>query len=291
MRSLLLIMCALALVASLAIPAGAQETATTADAAWFSELGRNRQQELKKRYHALKRLPKEKQEAILKAAKEGKPILSDEQRKNLGKLRKLGYLQRVRLYTLAAELKAARTMRPVEFKRAMESENRAEALRHLLADQRAFLFMRTLPPEKRDELQAMPPRERQEAIRALYEEESKARMAELEGIYPRLNELREAAKTDKEAKRQFKQMLGDLKTLDLLLQRLEPERRRQVMTELRDLSMDEAANTIRKALKDQWQEETKRNKEERNKDERKEGRNPPDRNGIRPAENRRKPRD
>ena len=291
MRSLLLIVCGLALFASLAIPAGAQDTAKSHDATWFNELGKNRQQELKKRYHALKRLPKEKQEAILKAGKDGKPILSDEQRKNLQKLRKLTYLQRVRLYTLAAELKAARTMRPVEFKKAMESDNRPEALRNLLADQRAMMYMRNLPPEKREELQAMPPRDRMEAIRKLYEEESKARLAELEGIYPRVNELRVAAEGgDKEAKRQLRQMMGDLKTLDLLMQRLEPGKRSELMAELRDLSIDEAANEIRKALKDQWQAEIKRSKEEREKD-RKEGRTPPDRNGLRHAENRRKPRD
>jgi hypothetical protein len=299
MRSLLLMVFALALVASLAVPAGAQSDsakttsdrdATKADdAAWFSGLGKHRQDELKKRHRALKRLPKEKQEAILKAAKDGKPILSEEQRKNLGKLRKLSYLQRVRLYTLAAELNAARNFRPAEFRKAMESDDRTTALRHLLAEQRATMFMRTLPEERRRELMRLPMDERKLAIKQVYEQESKERLAELETIYPRVNELREAAKTDKEARRQFKQLMGDIKTLDLLLLRLEPERRKQVMAELRDLSMDEAANTIRKALKDQWQEETKRNKEDREKD-RKEGRNPPDRNGNRSPENRRRPR-
>jgi hypothetical protein len=286
-RGLLMLAVALALVAAMAIPVAAESPTVPrdGDAGWFEGLGKNRQEELKKRYRVFKRLPKDKQEAVLKAGKEGKPILSEEQRKNLQKLRKLSHLQRVRLYTLAAELNAARMMRPEEFRRAMESDNRPEALRNLLADQRAQMFMRSLPPEKRRELMLKPEGERKEALRKLYQEESKARLAELEAIYPKVAELREAAKTDKEAKRQLKQMVGDLQTLVLLLQRLEPERRKQVMSELRDLSMDAAANEIRKALKDQWQEETKRNREDR-----REGRIQPDRNGLKPND-RRRPRD
>lgn len=289
-RVAFMMICTLGLVAVLAIPAAAQEAPPSEDAQWYAGLGKNRQEELKKRYRALKRLSKDKQQAILKAGKEGKPILSDDQRASLQKLRKLSHLQRVRLYTLAAELHAVRNFRPAEFKKAMESEDRAVALRDLLAEQRAMLYMRSLPDSERRELMALAPEARRKALRAKYEEESKTRLTELEANYPRIAELRVAAETDKEARKQLKQMKADLKTLDLLLQRLEPERRKQVMSELRDLSMDAAANEIRKALKDQWQQETKRNKEQREKD-RREGRPLPERNGARPNENRRKLRD
>jgi hypothetical protein len=167
----------------------------------------------------------------------------------------------------------------------MESDNRAEALRDLLADQRAMLYLRSLPEAERAQFMGMKPDERRKALRAKYEEESEARLSELETYYPRMAELRAAAETDKEARKQLKQMKADLKTLDLLLQRLEPERRKQVMSELRDLSMDAAANEIRKALKDQWQEENKRNKEER---DRRGPRIQPDRNGTLPNDRRKR---
>lgn len=293
---------ALALVAGLAVtPAAAQGKASDAATAkpngreaelqkWFSSLPKHRQIELKQRLKVLKRLPKDRREEILQAAKEGRPILTDEQRKNLQKLRKLSYLERIRLYTTAAEVEALRRgPRANEFKQAMQLEGseRVRALRGMMAEQRQSMYLRNMPDEKRREIMSLPEGERRHAIRELFEQESRGRMQRLEGFYPRLAELKEAARGgDKEARKELRVMFADLQTLDLLIQRLAPEKREQMMTELRELSMEEAADTVRRALQDQWQNE-KRSPDRRNNDR------PaamPDRGNQR-APDRRKPRD
>ena len=78
---------------------------------WFNNLPESRKTELKKRLRALKRLPKDRQAALIKAAKEGRNVLTEQQRENIRKLGKMDYLQRVRLYTTAAELNVLRRTR------------------------------------------------------------------------------------------------------------------------------------------------------------------------------------
>ncbi|MCB9893049.1 MAG: hypothetical protein H6839_01210 [Planctomycetes bacterium] len=269
MRYVSPILAALALVLLLGVtPAGAQDSdAAKPDAReaqlreWFNGLGKNRQEELKKRFRAFKHLPKERQQQILQAAKDGKPILTDKQRDNLKKLKKFSFLERVRLYTTAAELNAlTHGPRGKEAREAFEKGDQ-EALRRMMTQQRMSLFARNMTPEEKREFFAMTPEERTRKII----EERKARLEELTGIYPRFAELREAAESgDKDARKELKHLVADLRTLDLLLQRLEPDKRAEMMAELKDLSLEDAANEIRKALQDQWKEEKRRNPRDNN---------------------------
>lgn len=284
MRYAAFILIALALVLSLSVmPAAAQQSDLAKAASdsreaslrdWFNGLGKARQEELKKRFRAFKHLPKERQQQILKAVKDGKPILTEQQRENLKKLKKLDYLERVRLYTVAAELQALRRGRPAEFKAAMESERPAVELQKLLLEQRVQMHLRSLTPAERAEFARLTPEQRRERMQT----EHKQRLEELQGFYPRFAELREAAaKGDKEARKELRQALADLRTLDQLLQRLEPAKRKEMLAELRDLSIDEAADKVRRALQDQWQKERK----QPSRDRKDQPRIAPERNGKR----------
>jgi hypothetical protein len=284
MRYAAFILVALALLLSLSVaPVSAQQSDSTKASSdsreaslrdWFNGLGKARQEELKKRFRAFKHLPKERQQQIFKAVKEGKPILTEQQRENLKKLKKLDYLERVRLYTVAAELQALRRGRPAEFKAAMESERPAAELHKLMLEQRVQMHLRSLTPAERAEFARLTPEQRRERMQS----EHKQRLEELQGFYPRFAELREAAaKGDKEARKELRQAVADLRTLDQLLQRLEPEKRKEMLAELRDLTIDEAAGKVRRALQDQWQKERKQPSRER-KDQ---PRMAPERNGKR----------
>lgn len=289
MRYAAFILIALALVLSLSVTPAAAQQSDPAKAAsdsreaslrdWFNGLGKARQEELKKRFRAFKHLPMERQQQILKAVKEGKPILTEQQRENLKKLKKLDYLERVRLYTVAAELQALRRGRPAEFKAAMESERPAVELQKLLLEQRVQMHLRSLTPAERAEFARLTPEQRRERMQT----EHKQRLEELQGFYPRFAELREAAaKGDKEARKELRQALADLRTLDQLLQRLEPVKRKEMLAELRDLSIDEAADKVRRALQDQWQKERK----QPSRDRKDQPRIAPERNGKRGEERR-----
>lgn len=291
MRYVASILVALALLLSLSVtPAAAQQSEPAKAASdsreaslrdWFNGLGKARQEELKKRFRAFKHLPKERQQQILKAVKEGKPILTEQQRENLKKLKKLDYLERVRLYTVAAELQALRRGRPAEFKAAMESERPAAELQKLMLEQRVQMHLRSLTPAERAEFARLSPEQRRERMQS----EHKQRLEELQGVYPRLAELREAAaRGDKEARKELRNALADLRTLDQLLQRLQPEKRKEMLAELRDLSIDEAADKVRRALQDQWQKEQKDRKGPR--DRKDPPRIAPERNGKRGEERR-----
>lgn len=249
---------------------------------WFNNLPESRKTELKNRLRALKRLPKERQQEVLKAAKEGRSVLTDEQRQNIRKLGKMDYLERVRLYTTAAELQLLRRTRGKEFDEAMKlkGHDRVKALRGLMMEQRMMHFMRNLPIEQREALRGLKPVERQKAMRQWFKEESERRMEALEGFHPRIAELRQAAADgDKDAKRQLRRTIADLRTLDMLLQRLEPEVRESVMSKIRDLTIERAADEVRKALQAQWQNEM-RNRPGRKPRPEERGSMRPDRNGM-----------
>jgi len=285
------ILAALALAFVLGVnPVDAQESDAAKPSAreaqlreWFNGLGKNRQEELKKRFRAFKHLPNERQQQILQAARDGKPILTDKQRENLKKLKKLSFLERVRLYTTAAELNAlTHGPRGKEAREAFEKGDK-EVLRRMMMQQRMNMFSRNMLPEQKREFFSMTPEERLKKI----VEDRKTRIEELTGIYPRFAELREAAENgDKDARRELKHLVADLRTLDLLLQRLEPAKRAEIMAELKDLSIDDAANQLRKALQDQWKEERKRNPRDNNDAP---PRMVPDRNNRKP--DRRNPRE
>src|SRR5690606_26929855 len=159
-------------------------------------------------------------------------------------------------------------------KAAMESERPAVELQKLLLEQRVQMHLRSLTPAERAEFARLTPEQRRERMQT----EHKQRLEELQGFYPRFAELREAAaKGDKEARKELRQALADLRTLDQLLQRLEPVKRKEMLAELRDLSIDEAADKVRRALQDQWQKERK----QPSRDRKDQPRIAPERNGKR----------
>jgi len=271
----------LVLVFALAAPLFAQEREAELRQ-WFNNLPESRKVELKNRLRALKRLPKPRQQAVLQAAKEGGQVLTEQQRENIRKLGKLDYLQRVRLYTTAAELQMLRRTRGKDFNEAMQLEGpeRVKALRELLNQQRRMQFVRNLPDEAREAVRGLSMAEREKALREMYREESEARMQALEGFHPRIAELREAAQGgDKEARRQLRRALMDLRTLDMLLQRLQPETRESVMDRIRDMTIEKAADEVRRALQKQWQNEMRQRPDRRPRPEDR-GSMRPDRKGM-----------
>jgi hypothetical protein len=220
---------------------------------WYEAQTPQKQDLLRKRLRALRALKPPARERMLKLAAEGKPILTDEQRENLRKLRELPYLHRVRLYTLARELEMTRRANPAGIERAMQAPEREKALLALIVMQRAQM---SLTPEERMQLRAMRPPERQEFLRnrrEAAEKEARARITGLEYLQPNIAELRKAAETDPQARRELRQAMHDLGTLDMLQQRLSLERREKVQAEIKDMNLERAAQRVQRELNAHWQ--------------------------------------
>lgn len=257
---LLLAVAALNPAVAFAQPAPATDARAQELQAWFEGLTPQRKELLKRRLKALRRLPKDKQADLLKAAREGRPLLSEAQRANLRRLKDMPYLERVRLYTLARELEMLRKNAPVAFKRALESPERERALGEMLLMQRAQML---LTPEERASLPNMKGPERMRLLRERYEQNGRESLEELAFLEPRLADLRKAAAGgDDDARRELRRAVSDLATLNMLLQRLDKERRERVMAELKELGLDrameKAVDAVRKELRAQWNEAEKR---------------------------------
>lgn len=253
---------------------------------WFEAQTPQRQDLLKRRLRVIKRLPKEKQAEMLQAAAEGKPLLSEKQRENLDKVRKLPYLQRVRLYTVSRELDMARRGNPVAFKRASERPDRARALGEMLLIQRGQM---ALTPADREQMKGMKPEERMRFVREKLEQTGRDRMERITFLDPRIADLRKAAAGgDETARAELREALADLGTLDMLMQRLSPERQQKVMDELRGLGLEKAVEVVRKELKNHWSEMEKKRpgKEERDRPGHEGSMRPGDRRAVAPKEER-----
>lgn len=243
-----------------AAPAAAAEEARTAELrAWFEAQSPQRQELLKRRLRVIKRLPKDKQADLLKAVSEGRPLLNEKQRENLERVRKMPYLERVRLYTVSRELEMARKSNPVAYKRALEAPNRDRALSDMLAVHRAQML---LSPEERERVKTMRPEERMRFVRERMEVNGRERLERISFLDPRIVELRKAAQAGDEAARaELRQAMADLGTLDMLLQRLEPARQQKAMEELRGLGLEKAVDLVRRELKAQWNEQERKRPE------------------------------
>jgi hypothetical protein len=227
---------------------------------WFDSLPESRKAELKHRLRAFKRLPEPRQREMLQAAKEGREVLTEKQRENIRRLRRMDNLERVRLYTTGAELQLLRRARGADFDEAMnlEGPERVQRLREMLHEHRRLRFFNDLPPEEREALRRMPPRERERAMHDRYRREREERLNELEKHYPRVSELRQAAEDgDRDARRQLRQTMADLRTLDMLLQRLGPKEREVMLQRIGDRTIEQTAEEVRKALQRQWQQESR----------------------------------
>lgn len=232
---------------------------------WFESQSKPRQELLKRRLRALKTLPKHKRDEYLKAAREGRPVLNDAQRDNLAKLRKLSYLERVRLFTLASEIEQARRANGREFTEAekLEGKERAQAIVRILQRQRAAMFLRNLSPEQHERLRNLPPEQRLEEARKLMAEQRRESLEALAEIHPRVAELKVAAEsTDKEiraeARKELRQVMRELGTLDQLLQRLDNAQREEVMATLKEVGLEKGVEEVRKALRDQWTDSSRK---------------------------------
>lgn len=259
----LIALVALALIASLAVvPGFAQEDAPGGDheselRTWWEGLPDHRKRELLHRRRALKRLPLEQRRELVQRAREGRPVLTEIQRERLERLRAMPPVKRLRLYTLAAELTALRRANPRGLQDAMgkTGRERAQALRGLLARHRMMLFMRSLPRDEQRRVREMRPPERMR----YWAEKKKEVMETLVGYHPRVRELGQMARRgDEQARREFREMSGDLLTLSLLIQRLSPDLQRKTLDEIRNLSIEKSADVVRRALHDQWKNETRR---------------------------------
>ncbi len=258
--TLLVALAALNPAVTFAQPAPAPDAHTLEMQAWFDGLTPQRKELLKRRLKALRRLPKDKQTELLQAAKEGRPLLTEAQRTNLRKLKEMPYLERVRLYTLARELEMLRKNAPVAYKRASEGADRDRALAEMLFLQRAQML---LTPEERAGMASLKGPERMRFLRERYEQSGRESLEELAFLEPRLADLRKAAASgDEDARRELRRAVSDLGTLNMLLQRLDKDRREKVMADLKELGLDrameKAVDTVRKELRAQWNEAEKR---------------------------------
>jgi len=286
-------MFALVLAGSLNVAAtGAAAQAVPEDARsvelrkWFEAQTPQRQDLLKRRLRVIKRLPKDKQAEVLKAVSEGKPMLSEKQRENLETVRKLPYLERVRLYTVSRELDMVRRSNPVGFKRAQERPDRAKALSELLLVHRGQM---ALSPQDREHMKTLRADERMRFMREKLEQNGRERLERITFLDPRILDLRKAAAGgDQAARAELREAMADLGTLDMLMQRLTPDRQQKVMEELRGLGLEKAVDLVRKELKGQWSEMDKKrpNKEERDRPGPDSGFRPGDRRGIAPKDER-----
>ncbi|MCC6465927.1 MAG: hypothetical protein IT463_11355 [Planctomycetes bacterium] len=258
---------------------------------WFEGLSPQRQELLKRRLKVLKRLGKEDQETLLKRAESGEPLLTEPQRQNLRKVKQLDYLQRVRLYTLMRDLEMLRKAEPARVREAMAmpAEQRNKTLGEMIQRHRQGMFLRSLPADQQAKLEKLPPEQRGAELRRLHQKQGKERMEQLSALHPRVAELRAAAaQGDAQARAELRQVVADLTTLDLLLQRLPQDRREKVLANLKDVGIEKAAELVRKELRSYYSEQERR----RNPDERGEGPRNPERRMVRgPEDNRPRNRD
>lgn len=285
------------LIAVMALPLLAQEV--PGDEAglrqWYQSLPKEQKERLRHRQRVFKRLDKDRQQQAMADAKAGKPILTPAEHENLEQLRTMGYLQRVRLLTLASELQMLKRTGGPEFKRAMELEGaeQVKALHQMLVRRRALAFLRTLPDSEQQRLAGLPPMERQREAMKLYEEHNRARRAALEEAFPHVRDLKQKARAgDQQAREELRRVMADVWTLDMMLQRLNAEARERVMGQLPNLSIEKAADLLRKELKEQWQNEMREHKRNNKPLPRDGGIGPVNRNGM-PGEDRKRkgPRD
>jgi hypothetical protein len=251
---------------------------------WFESLPPERRNRLRHRQRVFKRLSKERQSEVLASARSGKPIFSAEENANLEKLRLMGDLQRLRLFTLANELQQLRRNPDPRVEKALRERNTRE-LYMRLRERRARAFRETLPAEKRDELAKSP--QPQRALMRLYDQETAARRERLIEMFPGIKETRDKARAgDAKARAELRRNLADLWTLDMMLQRLHPQARERVLGELANRPVEDAGRQLRDELRKQWQ---------RDRRERPPGRERPGRRhdgAVRPGEDRpRGPRD
>ncbi|MDC1141548.1 hypothetical protein OAU50_00520 [Planctomycetota bacterium] len=246
--------------AVLASPLMAQVDASTQDRkaelqGWFKSLSPLEQSKLRKRLKAVKRLPKKQQGEIAKAVKEGKPALSKQTVENLGQLGKLSYLKRARLHILMRELEMVKKTDRKGYDAALEETGakRNKALLELVQGQRARWYMRSLPEDQRRELMAMPADKRSKKLRARYMRANMSHMDELSKRHPRLKELRIAARGgDQQAAKELYAVTADLRTLDMLVRKLTPERGEKVLEQIKNMDTEKAAGHVRRALNEQF---------------------------------------
>lgn len=280
------------LIALLALPLLAQEVPTDEAGLrqWYQSLPKEQKERLRHRQRVFKRLDKDRQQQAMADAKAGKPILTTAERENLEQLRTMGYLQRARLMTLANELQMLKRTGGPEFKRAMDLEGaeRVKALHQMLVRRRALAFLRTLPDTEQQRLAGLPPMERQREAMKLYEEHNRKRRAALEEAFPHVKELKQKARAgDQQAREELRRVMADVWTLDMMLQRLNTEARDRVMAQLPNLSIEKAADLLRKELKEQWQNEMREHKRNNKPQPRDGGFGPANRNGT-PGEDRKR---
>lgn len=236
---------------------------------WFESQPKPRQELLKRRLRALKALPQHKRDEYIKAAGEGRPIMNETQRGNLAKLRKLSYLERVRLFTLSSEMEQARRVNTREFAdaEALEGKDRAQAIVRILQRQRMNLFLRNLPPAEHERLKTLPPEQRLEEARKLMAEQRRESLEQLALMHPRVAELKIAAEsadkdTRSEARKELRQIMRELGTLDVLLQRLDNNQREKVMATLKEVGLEKGVDEVRKALREQWTDPSRKRRPE-----------------------------
>jgi hypothetical protein len=164
----------------------------------------------------------------------------------------------MRLLALSHELRLLRRLHGPEVEAAMQLEGpeRAQRMRELLRRHRAREYMRHLPEEQRQRLQSLPAPERNREMTRQYMQEIRERREALLESFPQISELRARARDgDEDARAELRRAMGDIRTLDMMLQRLQPRARERV--QLAELTIEEAFEALRHELRRQAMREAR----------------------------------
>lgn len=240
------------------LPAQPEPQDEAALRAWFQSLPAERRARLMHRQRVYNRMPPQRKLEVLDAARAGKPILTEQERETMRRVREMRGPERMRLLALSHELRLLRRMHGPEVEAALQLEGpeRAQRIRELLRRHRAREYVRQLPDEQRQRLQSLPAPERNREMTRQFVQESRERREALIESFPQISELRARAREGDEAARtELRRALGDIRTLDMMLQRLQPQARERV--HLADLSIEEAFETLRQELRRQAMREAR----------------------------------
>lgn len=222
---------------------------------WYDGLTPEKREQLRKRAEALRNMPKDQHEAVIKGLKGDREIFTPEQKERLKKLAGMSDIQRARLHFLRNDLEQLQKRMP-DFVKGLENmsrEERARTFGRKLWQSRNERFERTLPEDKRKELRGLPEGERAKRLREWQARAFNARVDELAKTRAEVAELKHKADAgDREAKQELGRMLRDLGTLERLMAGLEAGERDKLREKIAGLPLDKAVATVREAMREHW---------------------------------------
>ena len=220
-------------VSAEAAPEKISEAQTKELREWFKALPAGKQQLLRRRLKALNKLtPEQQKKALEKLGVAEARVFTDEQAQSLDTLKKLSFVQRLRLHLLLSDLEMIKRRDPAGFESIMSKpgKERIPELSRRIAEVRLMRFMQTLPAEERAEFEKLPLGMRLRRYASARRERVQALLA----AQPRYAGLKAASESgDSQARRELFQLTRDMGTLDDVLEAYAPAMSSEVRAETR----------------------------------------------------------